>query len=85
MVTPTFFSGGHVSDSDEITADGQDGISFVNPTGEIFLHPLAGKTLSLLSHYCLCLTLTSSLLTALFLLTLFKHSTMLILLRLILM
>lgn len=34
--------GGHASDTDDITADGQDGISFVNPIGEIFLHPLAG-------------------------------------------
>ncbi|XP_019407849.1 PREDICTED: leukocyte tyrosine kinase receptor [Crocodylus porosus] len=35
------YRGGHVSDSDEITADGQDGISFVSPIGEIFLQPLA--------------------------------------------
>ncbi|RMC00368.1 hypothetical protein DUI87_22976 [Hirundo rustica rustica] len=35
------YRGGHASDSDDITAGGQDGISFVNPIGEIFLHPLA--------------------------------------------
>uniref|UniRef100_A0A8D0G9D6 Tyrosine-protein kinase receptor n=1 Tax=Sphenodon punctatus TaxID=8508 RepID=A0A8D0G9D6_SPHPU len=33
--------GGHVSEADDITADGQDGVSFLNPVGEIFLHPLA--------------------------------------------
>uniref|UniRef100_H2ZUX6 Tyrosine-protein kinase receptor n=1 Tax=Latimeria chalumnae TaxID=7897 RepID=H2ZUX6_LATCH len=35
------YRGGHASEIDDITADGQDGISFVNPIGEIFLHPLA--------------------------------------------
>uniref|UniRef100_K7G957 Tyrosine-protein kinase receptor n=1 Tax=Pelodiscus sinensis TaxID=13735 RepID=K7G957_PELSI len=35
------YRGGHVADVDDITADGQDGVSFVNPVGEIFLHPLA--------------------------------------------
>uniref|UniRef100_A0A8C3DHY8 Tyrosine-protein kinase receptor n=1 Tax=Corvus moneduloides TaxID=1196302 RepID=A0A8C3DHY8_CORMO len=35
------YRGGHASDTDDITAGGQDGISFVNPIGEIFLHPLA--------------------------------------------
>ncbi|XP_065259719.1 leukocyte tyrosine kinase receptor [Emys orbicularis] len=35
------YKGGHVSDVDDITTDGQDGVSFVNPAGEIFLHPLA--------------------------------------------
>ncbi|XP_041316025.1 leukocyte tyrosine kinase receptor [Pyrgilauda ruficollis] len=35
------YRGGHASDSDDLTAGGQDGISFVNPIGEIFLHPLA--------------------------------------------
>ncbi|XP_071415551.1 leukocyte tyrosine kinase receptor [Pithys albifrons albifrons] len=35
------YRGGHASDNDDITAGGQDGISFVNPIGEIFLHPLA--------------------------------------------
>lgn len=34
--------GGHASNNDDITASGQYGISFVNPIGEIFLHPLAG-------------------------------------------
>uniref|UniRef100_A0A8C8ASE1 Tyrosine-protein kinase receptor n=1 Tax=Otus sunia TaxID=257818 RepID=A0A8C8ASE1_9STRI len=34
-------AGGHASINDDITAGGQDGISFVNPIGEIFLHPLA--------------------------------------------
>lgn len=28
---------------DDITADGQHGVSFVNPIGEIFLSPLAGQ------------------------------------------
>lgn len=35
--------GGNASETDDITADGQHGLSFVNPVGEIFLHPLAGK------------------------------------------
>uniref|UniRef100_A0A8C8AN40 Tyrosine-protein kinase receptor n=1 Tax=Otus sunia TaxID=257818 RepID=A0A8C8AN40_9STRI len=35
------YRGGHASINDDITAGGQDGISFVNPIGEIFLHPLA--------------------------------------------
>uniref|UniRef100_A0A493U2U4 receptor protein-tyrosine kinase n=1 Tax=Anas platyrhynchos platyrhynchos TaxID=8840 RepID=A0A493U2U4_ANAPP len=35
------YRGGHASDSDDMLAGGQDGISFVNPIGEIFLHPLA--------------------------------------------
>uniref|UniRef100_A0A8D0G8B7 Tyrosine-protein kinase receptor n=1 Tax=Sphenodon punctatus TaxID=8508 RepID=A0A8D0G8B7_SPHPU len=35
------YIGGHVSEADDITADGQDGVSFLNPVGEIFLHPLA--------------------------------------------
>ncbi|NXM72898.1 ALK kinase, partial [Serilophus lunatus] len=35
------YRGGHASANDDITAGGQDGISFVNPIGEIFLHPLA--------------------------------------------
>uniref|UniRef100_A0A8B9DV44 Tyrosine-protein kinase receptor n=1 Tax=Anser cygnoides TaxID=8845 RepID=A0A8B9DV44_ANSCY len=34
-------AGGHASDNDDMLAGGQDGISFVNPIGEIFLHPLA--------------------------------------------
>ncbi|OXB82280.1 UNVERIFIED_CONTAM: hypothetical protein H355_007977 [Colinus virginianus] len=36
------YKGGHASNNDDITAGGQYGISFVNPIGEIFLHPLAG-------------------------------------------
>ncbi|XP_036810917.1 leukocyte tyrosine kinase receptor isoform X1 [Oncorhynchus mykiss] len=35
------YRGGDAALIDDITAGGQDGISFVNPTGEIFLHPLA--------------------------------------------
>ncbi|XP_036448572.1 leukocyte tyrosine kinase receptor isoform X2 [Colossoma macropomum] len=35
------YRGGDVSHTDDITADGQDGISFVHPSGEIFLQPLA--------------------------------------------
>uniref|UniRef100_A0A8B9I989 Tyrosine-protein kinase receptor n=1 Tax=Anser brachyrhynchus TaxID=132585 RepID=A0A8B9I989_9AVES len=35
------YRGGHASDNDDMLAGGQDGISFVNPIGEIFLHPLA--------------------------------------------
>ncbi|XP_066540212.1 tyrosine-protein kinase receptor [Hoplias malabaricus] len=35
------YRGGDVSYTDDITADGQDGISFVHPSGEIFLQPLA--------------------------------------------
>lgn len=35
------YRGGHASKNDDITAGGQYGISFVNPIGEIFLHPLA--------------------------------------------
>lgn len=31
--------------TDEITVDGQDGISFIHPSGEIFLLPLAGEPL----------------------------------------
>lgn len=30
--------------TDDITADGQNGISFIHPMGEIFLQPLAGET-----------------------------------------
>uniref|UniRef100_A0ACB8G4X8 Uncharacterized protein n=1 Tax=Sphaerodactylus townsendi TaxID=933632 RepID=A0ACB8G4X8_9SAUR len=36
-------AGGNASETDDITADGQYGLSFVNPIGEIFLRPLAGK------------------------------------------
>ncbi|XP_070787408.1 leukocyte tyrosine kinase receptor [Pituophis catenifer annectens] len=35
------YKGGHASETDDITADGQHGESFVNPIGEIFLSPLA--------------------------------------------
>ncbi|XP_055718821.1 tyrosine-protein kinase receptor-like [Salvelinus fontinalis] len=35
------YRGGDAVLIDDITAGGQDGISFVNPMGEIFLHPLA--------------------------------------------
>ncbi|XP_051878468.1 tyrosine-protein kinase receptor isoform X2 [Pristis pectinata] len=35
------YTGGDASLTDHITADGQDGISFVNQAGEIYLHPLA--------------------------------------------
>ncbi|XP_060918378.1 tyrosine-protein kinase receptor isoform X2 [Labrus mixtus] len=35
------YRGGDAAVTDEITADGQNGISFIHPTGEIFLQPLA--------------------------------------------
>ncbi|XP_072425367.1 tyrosine-protein kinase receptor [Chiloscyllium punctatum] len=35
------YRGGDASLADGITANGYDGISFVNPAGEIYLHPLA--------------------------------------------
>lgn len=28
---------------DEMTADGQNGVSFIHPMGEIYLQPLAGE------------------------------------------
>ena len=34
--------GGDAALTDEITADGHDGISFIHPLGELFLQPLAG-------------------------------------------
>lgn len=37
-------AGGDAAPKDEITADGQSGVSFVHPMGEIFLQPLAGET-----------------------------------------
>ncbi|RXM93128.1 ALK tyrosine kinase receptor [Acipenser ruthenus] len=37
------YRGGDAAETDDITADGQAGISFVNPIGEIFLQPLAGE------------------------------------------
>ncbi|XP_047466681.1 leukocyte tyrosine kinase receptor isoform X2 [Mugil cephalus] len=35
------YKGGDAAPMDEITADGQNGISFIHPMGEIFLQPLA--------------------------------------------
>uniref|UniRef100_A0A8C6U2K6 receptor protein-tyrosine kinase n=1 Tax=Neogobius melanostomus TaxID=47308 RepID=A0A8C6U2K6_9GOBI len=35
------YRGGDAAVTDEITADGQDGISFIHPSGEIYLPPLA--------------------------------------------
>ncbi|XP_029454514.1 leukocyte tyrosine kinase receptor [Rhinatrema bivittatum] len=35
------YRGGNASKVDDITANGQDGVSFVSPTGKIFLGPLA--------------------------------------------
>ncbi|KAM6917254.1 tyrosine-protein kinase receptor [Lycodopsis pacificus] len=35
------YRGGDAALTDEITADGENGISFIHPTGEIFLQPLA--------------------------------------------
>ncbi|XP_015194744.2 tyrosine-protein kinase receptor [Lepisosteus oculatus] len=35
------YRGGDAAPTDDITADGQDGISFVNPIGEMYLQPLA--------------------------------------------
>ncbi|KAM3919201.1 leukocyte tyrosine kinase receptor [Leptodactylus fuscus] len=35
------YQGGHASLLDDISADGQDGVSFINPSGEMFLQPLA--------------------------------------------
>lgn len=62
LISHTLLSlGGHASDSDDITADGQDGISFVNPIGEIFLHPLAGTTWFLFSFLFFLLFPPSSL------------------------
>lgn len=37
-------TGGDAALTDEVTADGQNGVSFVHPMGEIFLQPLAGQT-----------------------------------------
>lgn len=41
---PHFLAGGDAALKDEITSDGQNGISFIHPMGEIFLQPLAGET-----------------------------------------
>lgn len=38
-----FLTGGDAALTDDITADGQNGISFIHPMGEIFLQPLAGE------------------------------------------
>ncbi|XP_069494886.1 leukocyte tyrosine kinase receptor [Ambystoma mexicanum] len=35
------YKGGHASEFDDLTTDGEDGISFMSPAGEIFLQPLA--------------------------------------------
>ncbi|XP_056401565.1 leukocyte tyrosine kinase receptor isoform X1 [Hyla sarda] len=35
------YKGGDASQLDDISADGQDGVSFINPSGEMFLQPLA--------------------------------------------
>uniref|UniRef100_A0A672NPS4 ALK tyrosine kinase receptor-like n=1 Tax=Sinocyclocheilus grahami TaxID=75366 RepID=A0A672NPS4_SINGR len=40
------YRGGDAPLLDGITADGQDGVSFVHPMGKIFLQPLAGQALS---------------------------------------
>lgn len=37
-------TGGDAALTDDITADGQSGVSFIHPMGEIFLQPLAGET-----------------------------------------
>lgn len=34
--------GGDAALTDELTADGQNGVSFMHPMAEIFLQPLAG-------------------------------------------
>uniref|UniRef100_A0A4W3K6X4 Tyrosine-protein kinase receptor n=1 Tax=Callorhinchus milii TaxID=7868 RepID=A0A4W3K6X4_CALMI len=39
-------SGGDAAEVDELMADGLDGISFINPVGEIYIHPLAGTAVS---------------------------------------
>lgn len=44
-------TGGDAALSDDITADGQNGVSFVHPMGEIFLQPLAGETQSDTPHH----------------------------------
>ncbi|KAL4656490.1 leukocyte tyrosine kinase receptor-like [Arapaima gigas] len=35
------YRGGNAAPTDDVTADGQDGVSFIHPMGEIFLQPLA--------------------------------------------
>lgn len=46
-----FLSGGDAALTDDITADGQNGVSFIHPMGEIFLQPLAGKTQPEILHF----------------------------------
>lgn len=36
-------TGGDAALTDEMTADGQNGVSFIHPVGEIYLPPLAGE------------------------------------------
>lgn len=38
-----FLTGGDAAPMDEMTADGQNGVSFIHPVGEIYLQPLAGE------------------------------------------
>uniref|UniRef100_A0A3B3XQJ9 receptor protein-tyrosine kinase n=1 Tax=Poecilia mexicana TaxID=48701 RepID=A0A3B3XQJ9_9TELE len=38
------YRGGDAALTDDINADGQNGVSFIHPMGEIFLQPLAGET-----------------------------------------
>lgn len=38
-----YLTGGDAAPMDEITEDGQNGVSFIHPMGEIFLQPLAGE------------------------------------------
>lgn len=42
-MTNMFVKGGDAALTDELTADGQNGVSFIHPMGEIFLQPLAGE------------------------------------------
>lgn len=44
VILTDFMAGGDAALTDEITADGQNGVSFMHPMGEIFLLPLAGET-----------------------------------------
>lgn len=47
-------TGGDSAPTDEITADGQTGVSFIHPMGEMFLQPLAGEEVgSSVSQHCL--------------------------------
>lgn len=40
---PLCFIGGHATELDDISTDGEDGVSFINTSGELFLQPLAGE------------------------------------------